>query len=240
MPAARSRARTATVPSRLRPIRASVTAVVGRPMELSALNIRCAVPNGNVTVTVEPGRPDRHAARRRRRASTRRPATASTPDSGRRPRKGRSPSPSPAPTSSPCRCWPAAYTVDAGAVRRSRDHRNAASDSSPASPARSRRRSRCASRGGSFTTLFVDERGAVQFDGGGFNADLAAVQRAAALAVPLDADRPVLGPDPSRSRPECAEVVWEVTGTAPNRELVVEWRNLRALRPSSASCSRAT
>src|SRR5678815_5447294 len=44
-----------TVTSRLRPLRASVTAVVGRPMELSVLNIRCAGPNGTVTVTVSPG-----------------------------------------------------------------------------------------------------------------------------------------------------------------------------------------
>src|SRR5262249_13772078 len=44
-----------TVTSRLRPIRASVTAVVGRPTELSVLNIRCGVPNGDVTVTVSPG-----------------------------------------------------------------------------------------------------------------------------------------------------------------------------------------
>jgi subtilisin family serine protease len=44
-----------TVVSRLRPVPTSVKAVFGRPMELSVLNIRCAAPNGNVTVTVSPG-----------------------------------------------------------------------------------------------------------------------------------------------------------------------------------------
>src|SRR5262249_55023931 len=40
------------VTTRLRPVQDAVTAVVGRPMELSELNIRCAAPNANVTVTI--------------------------------------------------------------------------------------------------------------------------------------------------------------------------------------------
>src|SRR5262249_28667365 len=44
-----------TVLSRLRPVPAAATAVVGQPKELSALNVRCAAPAGNVAVTVSPG-----------------------------------------------------------------------------------------------------------------------------------------------------------------------------------------
>jgi subtilisin family serine protease len=45
----------AAVFSRLLPVGASVTGTVGTPVELAALNINCASPNGNVGVTVEPG-----------------------------------------------------------------------------------------------------------------------------------------------------------------------------------------
>ena len=93
-----------TVTSRLRPMPASMTAVVGRPMDLAVLNIRCAVPNGNVTVTVSPGgqtvtlRDD--GARIDQQTGDGIYSGHWTPAA-----QGRSPSPSPAPTSSPCRCW---------------------------------------------------------------------------------------------------------------------------------------
>jgi subtilisin family serine protease len=45
----------ATVFSRLLPVGASITGAVGTPVDLAALNINCASPNGNVVVTVEPG-----------------------------------------------------------------------------------------------------------------------------------------------------------------------------------------
>jgi subtilisin family serine protease len=46
---------TATVVSRLKPIADIVTTSVGTAVTLSALNIKCAAGNGNVTVTVSPG-----------------------------------------------------------------------------------------------------------------------------------------------------------------------------------------
>lgn len=44
-----------TVLSRLRPIGTTITAAVGTPVNLAALHINCANPNGSVTVTVDPG-----------------------------------------------------------------------------------------------------------------------------------------------------------------------------------------
>ena len=45
----------ATVTARLRPIGASATGSAGTPVDLAALNINCASPNGTVTVTVAQG-----------------------------------------------------------------------------------------------------------------------------------------------------------------------------------------
>ena len=46
---------TATVLSRILPVGSSVTGAVGTPIDLAALHINCATPNGNVVVAVEPG-----------------------------------------------------------------------------------------------------------------------------------------------------------------------------------------
>ena len=43
------------VASRIRPIGDSVSGSVGAPIDLSALNINCANPNGNVDISVNPG-----------------------------------------------------------------------------------------------------------------------------------------------------------------------------------------
>jgi subtilisin family serine protease len=43
------------VTTRLKPVQNIVTATVGTPIDLAALNINCANPNGNVAVTVNPG-----------------------------------------------------------------------------------------------------------------------------------------------------------------------------------------
>jgi subtilisin family serine protease len=45
----------ATVLSRLQPVGASISSAIGTPVDLAALNINCASPNGNVVVTVDPG-----------------------------------------------------------------------------------------------------------------------------------------------------------------------------------------
>ena len=44
-----------TVLSRLRPISDTITGSIGTPIDLAALHINCADPNGNVSVTVDPG-----------------------------------------------------------------------------------------------------------------------------------------------------------------------------------------
>lgn len=44
-----------TVLSRVRPLASSSTVGIGTPIELAALHVNCAVPNGDVTVTVSPG-----------------------------------------------------------------------------------------------------------------------------------------------------------------------------------------
>ncbi len=44
-----------TLQSRLRPIGDAIQGSLGVPIELSALHIRCAQPNGEITVTIEPG-----------------------------------------------------------------------------------------------------------------------------------------------------------------------------------------
>ena len=147
----------------------SSTAVAGRPMELSALNIRCAAPNGNVTVTVEPGRPDRHAAGRRCRDRSGGRRRHRTPDSGRPPRQGLHPH------------LPRRRRRDRAGADRPLHRRRRCRSRIARSPERSitilpGEPGEIASpfplrfAGGSFTTLFVDERGAVQFDGGGFRA----------------------------------------------------------------------
>src|SRR5438034_4377180 len=44
-----------TILSRLRPIGTSITASAGTPIDLAVLHINCAAPNGSVSVTVDPG-----------------------------------------------------------------------------------------------------------------------------------------------------------------------------------------
>ena len=44
-----------TVQSRLRPIGPTIGGAVGAPINLAVLHVNCAAPNGNVTVTVNPG-----------------------------------------------------------------------------------------------------------------------------------------------------------------------------------------
>ncbi|PYV43573.1 MAG: peptidase S8, partial [Acidobacteria bacterium] len=44
-----------TILSRLRPVGTSITASAGTPIDLAVLHINCAAPNGSVSVTVDPG-----------------------------------------------------------------------------------------------------------------------------------------------------------------------------------------
>ena len=184
-----------TVTSRLRPIRASVTAVVGRPMELSVLNIRCAVPNGDVTVTVSPG--GQTVTLRDDGAGIDQAAGDGTYSGQWTPAaEGTFSLTFPGADVVTVQVLPSVYTV-AAVPFGDRAITGTPLQILPGEPAEIVSPFPLRFAGGSFTSLFVDERGAAHFDGGGFQTRPHALQRAAALAVPLDADRPVLGPDPS-------------------------------------------
>ena len=212
-----------TVTSRLRPLRASVTAVVGRPMELSVLNIRCAVPNGDVTVTVSPGG----------QTVTLRDDGAGIDQAGGDGTYSGQWTPTAEGTFSltfpgadvvTVQVLPSSYTV-AAVPFGDRAITGTPLQILPTEPAEIVSPFPLRFAGGSFTSLFVDERGAAHFDGGGFQSDLTPYSE----PLPSAYHSTLIAPFWDRVRPLTAgvgDVVWEVTGTAPNRELVVEWRNL--------------
>ncbi len=73
--------------ARLRPFKDIDNMVaIGASVKLQALHIRCDAPNGDVTVTVNPGGDTVTAGRTTARAKTSRPATASTRATGCPPR----------------------------------------------------------------------------------------------------------------------------------------------------------
>ncbi|MEW6268883.1 MAG: S8 family serine peptidase, partial [Thermodesulfobacteriota bacterium] len=210
-----------TLVSRLRPVPAAVKAVVGRPLELAALNIRCAVPNGEVTVTVAPGG---------QAVTLRDDGAGIDQQAGDGVYSGQW---TPAVQGQFALTFPGADVVDVEVLAGSygvaavpfagRAIAGTPITIIPTQPAAIESPFPVRFAGGSFTTLFVDERGAIQLDGGDYNSDLAIYNE------PL--------PSPFRSTliapywdqimvSYFAEVVWDVTGTAPNRELVVEWRDM--------------
>src|SRR5262245_15894138 len=215
-----------TVLSRLRPIRDALTTVAGRPMDLAVLNIRCATPNGNVTVTVAPGG-----------------QTVTLRDDGAGPDQEAgdgiySGQWTPAAPGDYTLTFPGAdvvsvrvltgpYTV-AQVPFADRAITGTSITIIPDEPAELTSPFPIRFGGGSFTSLFVDERGAIQFDGGGFGADLPAFNE----SLPSPFRSTLIAPfwdDTGAYFNPYADVVWEVTGTAPNRELVVEWRGRERL-----------
>ncbi len=212
-----------TVTSRLRPIRASVTAVVGRPMELSVLNIRCAVPNGNVTVTVSPG--GQTVTLRDDGAGIDQTAGDGTYSGQWTPAaEGTFSLTFPGADVVTVQVLPSVYTV-AAVPFGDRAITGTRLQIFPWEPVEIVSPFPLRFAGGSFTSLFVDERGAAHFDGSGFQTDLTPYSE----PLPSPYHSTLIAPFWDRIRPLTAgvgEVVWEVTGTAPNRELVVEWRNL--------------
>ena len=211
-----------TVVSRLRPVPAAVTAVVGQPMELSALNIRCAAPAGDVTVTVTPGG---------QTITLRDDGTGFDQEAGDGIYSGQW---TPAAQGQFSVTFPGADVVDvqvlAGAYSvaavpfagRTITGTSLVMVPMQAEPIESPFPIRFA--GGSFTTLFVDERGAVQFDGGDYCSDLPVYNE----PLPSPFHSTLIAPFWDQIMDAAvAEVVWEVTGVAPNRELVVEWRNMQ-------------
>jgi hypothetical protein len=212
-----------TVTSRLRPLRETVTGVVGRPMELSALNIRCAAPNGNVTVAVNPGG---------QTVTLRDDGTGIDQAAGDGTYSGQWTPPAegtfsltfPGADVVTVKVLPSTYTVAAvpfgdRAITGTPLQFIPLEETEIVSPFPLQ------FAGGSFTSLFVDERGAAHFDGGGFQSELSPYSE----PLPSPYHSTLIAPFWDRIRPLTAgvgEVVWEVTGAAPNRELVVEWRNL--------------
>jgi hypothetical protein len=212
-----------TVTSRLKPIPATVTAVVGRPMDLAALNIRCAVPNGAVTVTVNPG--GQAIALSDDGAGIDQAAGDGIYSGQWTPAAtGAFVLTFPGADDVTVQVLPSSYTVTAVPFA-DRPITGTPLQILPLEPGAITSPFPLRFAGGSFTTLYVDERGAAQFDSGETYHDLSPFSE----PLPSPYHSTLIAPFWDRVRPLTAgtgEVVWEVTGTAPNRELVVEWRNL--------------
>ena len=215
-----------TVLSRLRPIRDVLYTVAGRPMDLAALHIRCAAPNGNITVTVAPGG---------QAVTLRDDGAGPDQEAGDGIYSGQW---TPAAPGDYTLTFPGADVVTVRVLTgpytvtpvpfADRAITGTSITILPLEPGEITSPFPIRFGGGSFTTLFVDERGAIQFDGGGFSADLPAFNE----PLPSPFRSTLIAPfwdDIGAYYNAYADVVWEVIGTAPNRELVVEWRNLERL-----------
>jgi len=213
----------APVLSRLRPVSPSITGAVGTPIELAALNINCASPNGNVVVTVEPGGEqvtlvddglgtDRAAGdgiytgRWTPTAVGTYAITFPNGDQVTAQVLG----------SYQVSLTPSAYRAIAGTNLNLDDDSVAFVGSPFLIPF----------GGGRFTGVFVSANGNVSFSSGFTSSANVALPTLAVptLVAPWWTDLfPVVG--------SAQNVFWDVLGSAPNRELVVEWRDVRV-----ASC----
>jgi hypothetical protein len=215
-----------TVLSRLRPIRDVLYTAAGRPMELSALHIRCATPNGNVTVTVAPGG-----------------QTLTLRDDGVSPDQEAadgiySGQWTPAAQGDYTLTFPGGdvvtvhvlagpYTV-AQVPFADRTITGTPISFLPFEPTALTSPFPIRFGDGSFTTLFVDERGAIQFDSGEFNDDLPAFNEPLPSAFRSTLVAPFWD-DIAPASGGIGDARWAVIGTAPNREFVLEWRNAERL-----------
>jgi subtilisin family serine protease len=208
-----------TVLSRLRPVATSTVGNVGTPVDLAALHINCAAPNGAVTVTVEPGG-----------------ASVVLQDGGAAPDQsagdgiysGRW-----TPTA------PGTYTLtfpggdavtvavlkEYAAVPATFEYRaitGTSLDFGDDSAAQVTSPFPIRFGGGSFDALFVGSNGYVSFDAPVLdftNVGIPAPHLGTLVAPFWDDLYPVQGTNQNVFR--------QVTGTAPNRELVIEWRAVR-------------
>src|SRR2546425_9759810 len=205
--------------SRLLPLGSSITGAVGTSIDLAVLNINCASPNGNLVVGVEPGGqsvtlvddglgPDR--------------AGGDGVYSGRWPPSTAGTYTLPFPTGDGVQeqvlgdYWPSqttfSYRTIAGASLNLDDDGGAF----VASPFE------IFFGGGRFTGAYVSANGNVNFSSpfaAAANASLPTAQVATLVAPWWDDLVPVPGTPQN--------VFWDVIGSAPNRELVVEWRGGR-------------
>ena len=213
-----------TILSRLRPIGTSITASAGTPIDLAVLHINCATPNGTVPVTVNPGgtnltlqddglQTDQIAGDGVYSGQWTPPAegtyTLTLPGGD-------------VVTVYVLR----GYTVSSTAFSYrtiSGTNLNLGDDSSAAitSPFP------VLFGGGSFTTLHVSSNGNVNFGG-----PFAAFSN---IPLPTNLTSTLVAPfwdDLYGVAGSAQNVFWEVTGTAPSRELVIEWRGM-----ANFSCS---
>jgi len=206
------------VSARVKPIASRITASTGTPVDLAVLNINCARPNGDVSIAVDPGSPlillDNGLG----------------PDqvSGDGVYSGQWIPPA---SGTYALTFPggdvvtvdvlASYTYTTTTFNWrtiTGTNLNLSDDSSAqiASPFPIR------FAGGSFSSLFVSSNGSITF-GGPFTAYDNS-------RLPTTAVNTLVAPfwDDFYPLPGTAQnVFWAVTGTAPNRELVVEWRDVR-------------
>jgi subtilisin family serine protease len=210
-----------TVVSRLRPLGSTVIGQVGVPIDLSALHINCVTSNGPVMVTVTPG--DEAVLLQDDGAETDRGAgdgiysgrwtplaagthTLTFPDGDV----------VTAQISAPYRYASAPFvyrTIDGTSLNLGDDW--AAAITSPFPIA-------FGGNGNAFTTVYISSNGNVNFTGffPQFSNAALPTSRIATLVAPFWDDLyPFLG--------TAQNVFWAVTGSEPNRELVIEWRDLR-------------
>ncbi len=207
-----------TVRSRITPIGTTITGGFGTPIDLAALHINCASPNGNVTVTVNPGgetitllddgQVSDQTAGDGIYSGQFTPSAAGTftlsfPDGDI--------------TVHALRNYQFAsasfnYRTITGTNLNLGDD-NSATITSPFE---------IRFGGGSFTTVFASSNGNVNFTSSFTRAtnESMPTSRISTLVAPFWDDLfPVSNSDQN--------VFWDVIGSAPNRELVVEWRNVR-------------
>ncbi|OLB00745.1 MAG: hypothetical protein AUH09_03020 [Candidatus Rokubacteria bacterium 13_2_20CM_70_12] len=211
-----------TVLSRLTPVGTTISGSVGTPLDLAVLNITCANPGGNVSVTVDPGG---------QIVSLTDDGLGSDQAAGDGVYSGRW---VPLSGGSYTLTFPGddVVTVQALALTTytatpttfnyriiTGTNLDLGDDSSAAitSPFP------ILFGGGSFSTLFVGSNGNVNFSSSAFlapsNEPLPTSQIATLVAPWWDDLLPVAGTGQN--------VFWAVTGTAPGRELVIEWRDVR-------------
>ncbi len=213
-----------TVLSRLRPVGTTITSGAGAPIDLAALHINCANANGVVTVTVNPGGqtvtllddgvgPDQVAGDGIYSAQWTPPAqgiyTLTFP--------GGDVVTVQVLTNYSYSSAPFSWRTITGTSLNLSDDSSAQISLAQISPPLS-----IPFGGGTFTNVFVGSNGNVNFSGPFteyFNASIPTGTISTLVAPFWDDLYPVPG--------SAQNVFWAVTGAAPNRELVIEWRDVR-------------
>jgi subtilisin family serine protease len=221
-----------TVFSRLKPVQNSVTGTVGSSIRLAALNINCGAGNGNVAVNVSPGG-----------------QVLTLTDDGTAPDQVAgdgiySASFVPGTTGQFVLTFPNGETVNVQVLsstpytvqQATFAYRNitgtnlglgddTSAQITPPFPINF--------AGGSFNSMFVSSNGTLTFT--------APFDEFANTSLPSGAvTGPIIAPfwDDLFSRPGTSQnVFWAIAGTAPNRELVVEWRDVTAINTGIVACS---